>query len=114
MAWQPLNVSAVVCRARSEDAAIAVLIAARLMSLRSPCDIAVSLSAACVKAEPLEKLLPASVRETAFVEKVLVQGRLLNMDMASASRDTDWTPDRANAVIYDLLQRGLTYSTGNA
>ena len=113
VAHQPRDVSAVVCRCRSLAAAVSVLWAARLLSLRGPVRPALSLDPIKIRAAVDFKSGPTGVeREQGFQEALRTAAAELSELSPAGSCLTlneegrHWSPEQANAVISALLQRG--------
>ena len=118
VAWQPPHVSAVVCRARSRVAAVAVILAGRLLSLRSPCDTALHLCKESVKADCFESPISAGVQEEAFLGAVQDGASRLaavvGADVqAMSSQRSCCTVQQAHRAIAVLLREGQRSSCGS-
>ena len=89
--WQPSHVSAVVCRARSQEAALSMLLTARLLSLRGPSPTAAAVTIGSIKAEVFDSPSRAAERENSFLQAAESAAATLSLTLQSKHRG-DWRP----------------------
>jgi hypothetical protein len=106
VAYQPPQVSAVVCRARSEKAAVSLLLAAQLLSLRGPSPTAMAVTPRGIKAEESDSPPLACERERIFLQALRSAAQKLDLPTSSKARG-NWTCQQANAKIAELLAAGF-------
>jgi len=113
--YQPPSVSAVVCRVRSMELAVSLLLAARLLSLRGPSQTAVAVTPRNIKAEESDTGTGPRAQERVqeFVQALERAAALVQFNIKSKDRGS-WTPQRANGTIAQMLSAGFAGNIGPA